>query len=168
MRKSIMCLALAAPLLCAAPSWAAINTFNAFLYGANEVGPGDPDGYGIASVSIDTDALTVTWSILALNVDMPLTGSHIHSAPAGINGPVIVDFSGSVIGTGLHDLDLASITSVNSMNFYVNIHNATYPAGAIRGQLQYAGTAMPVPEAGTSAMLLAGLGVMGWVLKRRR
>lgn len=166
MRKTMLCLALVAPLVCT-PSFAAINTFVANLYGANEVGPGDPDGYGVATVSIDTVGLTVSWAILALGVDMPLTGSHIHAAPAGVNGPVIVDFSGTLAGSGLSDPDLASITPGNAPNFYVNIHNSSYPAGAIRGQLQFVGTTLPVPEPGTYAMMLAGLGVLGFLAKRR-
>ena len=168
MRKSILAIALAAPLI-SAPALASIDTYTAFLYGANEVTPGDPDGFGVATVSIDNIGLTVSWSILALNIDLPLTGAHIHTGAAGTNGPVIVDFSGSVIGAGLFDTDLASITPVSAPGFYVNLHNALYPAGAIRGQLQYVGTATPpVPEPGSYALMLAGLGVLGFVALRHR
>ena len=119
-------------------------------------------------LAIDNVANSVSWTILANNVLLPLTGAHIHSGAAGTNGPVIVDFSGSFSGDGLVDSDLASITPLTASNFYVNIHNAVYPAGAIRGQLQYITTvSLPVPEPESYALLIAGLGVLGYVAKRR-
>lgn len=168
MFKSILSSAAAAVTLACAPAMAAIDTYSAFLYGANETTSGDVDGFGVATVSIDNVALTVSWAILALNVDLPLTGAHIHSAPAGVNGPVIVDFSGQFTGSNMYDADLASITPAGAANFYVNLHNALYPAGAIRGQLQYVGTATPpIPEPGTYALMLAGLGSVAFLTRRR-
>ena len=77
------------------------------------------------------------------SLPFPLTGAHIHEAPAGIAGPIIVDFSGQLNGTGLADLNLADVLA-NPTNHYVNLHNADFPAGAIRGQL---GAPIPVPSA---------------------
>lgn len=167
MRRSVLALAVAA--VAAMPAQAAIDTYVATLLGANEVPAADADGFGVAAVTIDNVALTVSWSILALNIDMPLTGAHIHAGPAGVNGGVIVNFSGQLTGTGLFDADLASITPANAADFYVNLHNAAYPGGAIRGQLQYVTTVNPpIPEPGTYAMLLAGLGAVLMVAGRRR
>ena len=169
MKKSVLCAALFAAPFMATPALAAIDTYTAFLYGANETGVGDPDGFGVATVLIDNQALTVSWSIMANAIDFPLTGAHIHAAPAGTNGPVIVDFGGSLTGSQMYDADLASITPVNPSSFYVNLHNAMYPAGAIRGQLQYVGTAMaPVPEPETYALMLGGLGLVGFLVRRRQ
>ena len=47
---------------------------------------------------------------------------------------------------------------------YVNIHTALNPAGEIRGQLI---EVTPIPEPGTYAMLLAGLGLLGFMARRR-
>jgi hypothetical protein len=167
MRKTLYSLAAVAALACF-PAHAAIDNYVASLYGANEVGVGDPDGFGSALIAIDTFANTVNWSILALNVAFPLTGAHIHQGVAGVNGGVIVNFSGSVTGSGLFDTDLTSITPATASGFYVNLHNTAYPSGAIRGQLSYVSTVSAVPEPETFAMLLAGLGVVGWVGARRR
>ena len=164
MRKTFIGLA-ASALLAATPAHAVINSFVAFLSGANEVGAGDPDGFGIATVVIDASANSVSWSFLANNIDVPLTGSHIHSGPAGVNGPVIVNFSGTLSGNGLIDSDLASITPANAALFYVNLHNAVFPGGAIRGQLQFVGS---IPEPATYGLMLAGMGVVGLVARRRR
>ena len=164
MRKTLMALA-ASALLAAAPAHAVINSFVAFLSGANEVAAGDPDGFGIATVIIDVSANTVSWSFLANNIATPLSGSHIHNGPAGVNGPVIVDFSGTLSGNGLIDADLALITPSNAASFYVNLHNTAFPGGAIRGQLQFVGS---VPEPATYGLMLAGMGAIGLLARRRR
>ena len=169
-KKSLLCAAVvaAAPFM-ATPAAAAIDTYTAFLYGINETGGGDTDGFGVATVLIDNSALLVSWSIMANNVELPLTGAHIHAGGAGMNGPVIVDFSGNYTGSRMYDADLASITPMNAGSFYVNLHNATVPAGAIRGQLQYVGTAMaPVPEPETYALMLGGLAAVGLLVRRRQ
>ncbi len=166
MRKSLIALAAMSALACGAAN-AAIDNFVAYLYGANETGGGDTNGFGLASVSIDRPTNTVSWAILAQDIDLPLTGAHIHSAPAGVNGPVIINFSGSLNGTVV-DADAAGVTQATAGSFYVNLHNAAYPAGAIRGQLAYVGTANLVPEPQTYALLIGGLGAVGLVAWRRR
>ena len=164
MRKTLIGLA-ASALLAAAPAHAVINSFVAFLSGANELAAGDPDGFGIATVIIDASTNTVSWSVLASNIETPLSGAHIHNGPAGVNGPVIVNFSGAFSGNGLIDADLALITPANAALFYVNLHNAVFPGGAIRGQLQFVGS---VPEPATYGLMLAGMGAIGLLARRRR
>lgn len=46
----------------------------------------------------------------------------------------------------------------------MNIHNAVFPGGEIRGQLLQV---TAVPEPGTWAMLAAGLGLVGLIARRR-
>lgn len=174
MRKTLIGLA-AAFAFVALPAHADINSFIALMNGANEApGVGDPDGYGIGSVIIDTAANTVSWSFLVNNIAMsndiamPLAGAHIHAGAAGVAGPVIVNFSGQLSGANMFDVDLASINSGNAADFYLNVHNADFPAGAIRGQLQFVGSIAAVPEPATFAMLFSGLGVVGLLARRRR
>jgi len=167
MRKTLCSLAAISALACF-PAHAAIDNYFAALYGSNEVGAGDPDGFGSALLAIDNVNNSVNWTILALNVAFPLTGAHIHQGNAGVNGPVIVNFSGNITGSNLIDNVLASITPGSASGFYVNLHNADFLGGAIRGQLAYVGTVSAVPEPETLAMLLAGLGLVGSVVARRR
>lgn len=142
MRQSLWVSALFAVAMGAAQ--ASVAVYYTGLYGANECaggtcGLGDPDGYGAATVMIDNTTNRVTWSSLGFNIVTPLTGAHIHNAPAGVAGPIIVDFGGQFAGNVVSP-NAATITPATAANRYVNLHNSVYPAGAIRGQLIYAST----------------------------
>jgi hypothetical protein len=100
--------------------------------------PGDPDGIGTATITLDsgTGRVCVRWRMI--NVD-PLTAAHIHQAPVGVAGPVVVPLPVPV-GSASSGCTTANRTVVqniidNPSAFYVNVHNPTYPGGALRGQL---------------------------------
>lgn len=115
---------------------AALIPFRVNLTGTQEVpGPGDPDGTGVALLIFDSAANRVDWRFAVENVDTPLTGAHIHIGAAGVSGPVTINFSGQLSGSVV-DVDVAGVLA-DPTNFYVNLHNATFPLGAIRGQLVY-------------------------------
>ncbi len=65
-----------------------------------------------------------------------MTGAHIHEAPAGVAGPIVVPLSPPV-GDGCVPASRELIKEIrkNPESFYVNVHTAGRPAGAIRGQL---------------------------------
>src|SRR5688572_8347637 len=102
----------------AMPSHAAIIHLVADLSGANEVSGGDPDGTGFADIFIDDEALTISWTITVSGIDEPVNLAHIHQAPAGVDGPVVVDFDGQLTGTDLFDEDLANVLA-DPAGFYV-------------------------------------------------
>ena len=68
--------------------------------------------------------------------------AHIHRAPAGSPGPVVIGFNPAVNGLSgcvSADPDLIKTIRQNPEGFYVNVHTAEFPAGAVRGQLSHPG-----------------------------
>jgi CHRD domain len=106
------------------------------LSAANEVPPNTSNATGIGTIHIGPDG-AVTGSITVAG--MAPTAAHIHEAPVGKNGPVIVPFAkigenafAPAPGARLTD---AQYQSYLAGNLYVNVHSATYPGGEIRAQL---------------------------------
>lgn len=114
--------------------------FTTSLTGAAEVNAqgvpnqGDPDGSGAASVRINAGLREVCWTITASGVD-PITAAHIHVAPPTAPGPIVVPLNPYSGGCTIIDRELALAIITSPGGYYVNVHNATYPAGALRGQL---------------------------------
>ena len=107
-------------------------------------GVGDPDGTGTAKITINPGQRRVCWHITVNNIAAPTRG-HIHNAPAGRNGPIVVGFfepetvdldgcTGDEPSPAFTRELLIDIIQ-NPQNYYVNVHNADFPGGAIRGQL---------------------------------
>ena len=110
------------------------------LSGVEEVPPADPDGTGFAHISLNSGTGEVCWSITASDITLPATAAHIHEAPAGVNGGVVVtlsppDESGMASGCTIADTALVKDIRKNPAEYYVNVHTTDYPGGAIRGQL---------------------------------
>lgn len=109
------------------------------MTGADErPGPGDPDGSGTAVFTVNPGQSEVCYVLTVENID-PATAAHIHRAPATDPGPVVVPLaapaSGTSSGCATVDRDLALELIQSPGDFYVNVHNPAYPAGAVRGQL---------------------------------
>ena len=120
------------------------------LTGLQEVpGPGDPDGTGTVEVRVDPRNGEVCWNLYARQIDAA-TAAHIHRGAAGVAGPPVVplttpDTAGRSQGCQILDLALARQIHARGYDYYVNVHNAPHPQGAIRGQLQGAGPIRPQP-----------------------
>ena len=113
----------------------------AVLDGANEVAAGHPDGTGIAKLRLNQGKRRVCYRIQVNDIG-PATAAHIHSGAAGVNGGVVVtlgtpDETGYASGC-VHDVERSLIKDMrkNRSQYYVNVHNEEFPAGALRGQLQ--------------------------------
>ena len=108
------------------------------LTGAAEVPPADPDGTGSALITVNIGQREVCWDLSVSDIE-PATAAHIHEAPAGVNGDIVVFLSpptdGSSSGCTGVDRALAKDILKNPEEYYVNVHNAEFPGGAVRGQL---------------------------------
>ena len=128
------------------------------LSGAAEVpGPGDPDGAGSAVTAVDaTSNRACTW-ISVTNIDLPATGFHIHSGAASVAGPVVVPFASPTTAVAAACGSASSATTSGLVNtptaFYVNVHTAPFPGGAVRGNLSIR-PAQVIPVAATTPIVL--------------
>jgi hypothetical protein len=120
----------------AAPATAAGGRpFTVDLTGAAEVpGPGDPDGSGTAHVTVNPGTREVCWEIEVSGIDDVLA-AHIHVAPAGVAGPVVVPLNPYTDGCASVSRELALALLRSPDEYYVNVHTVAFPAGALRGQL---------------------------------
>lgn len=112
---------------------------SATLAGAAEVpGPGDADGAGTAELRVNPGQMQVCYTLAVTGIDMA-RAAHIHEARAGAAGPVVVTLNapagGSSEGCVSVSRELAMELIQTPQDYYVNVHNATFPAGAVRGQL---------------------------------
>jgi hypothetical protein len=110
------------------------QSYSAVLTGAAEVPAADPDGLGFAVVTIS--GTTLNYTIFVQNIGAP-TAAHIHTGAAGQNGNVFIGFNVNTLTNGTIPIttEAANAINANPSGFYVNVHNAEFPNGAIRGQL---------------------------------
>ena len=116
-----------------------VTVLRAELTGEEEVpGPGDPDGSGSATIIVIPATNTICYVLTAESI-APATAAHVHVAKRGEAGDVVVPLEpptyGASGGCTQADPELVSNIQENPENYYVNVHNEPYPAGAIRGQL---------------------------------
>ena len=147
---------------------ASMITFTASLDGAQQVPSNMSTATGSGTVVLDdiADTITVDLSFSGLTGG-PATAAHIHGpGAAGTNAPIIFPFTGvpaatsGVIPEQMFSITPTQITELEAGLFYMNIHNASFPSGEIRGQLTQ------VPEPGTLTLL--GLGAFGLAFSKGR
>jgi hypothetical protein len=113
--------------------------FTATLDGASEVPRlGDPDGMGTATIRVNPGRGQLCYSITVSGIE-PAVAAHIHEAPAGTAGPVVFGLTAPTGGTSQGCVAISREFAKEFMkspgDYYVNVHNAEFPGGAVRGQL---------------------------------
>lgn len=125
------------------------------LRGENEVPPIDTNTRGRFLLHVDPDGVSAEYSLHVTDGER-ITQAHLHCAPAGANGPVVVFLAGlhaqgwDVDGRWIGNATLTDANVVNPAcgatlaevleqarigNVYVNVHSVAQPAGVVRGQL---------------------------------
>jgi hypothetical protein len=97
---------------------------------------GDPDGSGTAMIIANPGQRTICYELQVSGID-PATASHIHLLATGA---IVVPLEAPTGGTAegcVENLDRALVLAIlkNPGAYYVNVHNAEYPGGAVRGTL---------------------------------
>jgi len=100
---------------------------------------GDPDGTGSALITVNRGQREVCWDVSASGIE-PATASHIHRQEPGFRGPIVVPLTPPVTGRSTGCVSVNDDVLLNDLvqspeSFYVNVHNAQYTFGAVRGQL---------------------------------
>lgn len=131
--------------------------FVAPLSGAQEVPAVETRARGNATFRLSADGTQIHYKLIVANI-REVSAAHIHLAPAGVNGPVVVWLfgpapegittngilaEGTITGANLvlsfggtmDDL----VAALRAGDAYVNVHTSAYPPGEIRGQIRPAG-----------------------------
>ncbi|MCC7437805.1 MAG: CHRD domain-containing protein [Armatimonadetes bacterium] len=135
--------------LTATAQQAFVVTHKAILTGENEVPTTDSKGFGIAIMKVDYAAMTMEYRISVTNLGEPVTEADFHLGESDSTGPAVHPInwhSDAQTVTGTWQVTEDQIMSIEWGGIYLNIHTATHPAGAIRGQV------IKIPNA-TSRML---------------
>ena len=124
--------ALVALFLAAGPARAADVT----LSGAAEVPPVTTAAKATAHIVVTADGAV---SGMVMTEGVQGTMAHIHAAPAGKNGPVIIPLTAGpggewLVPAGAH-LDADQLKAYHAGGLYVNVHSTAHPGGEIRAQL---------------------------------
>ncbi|HET9628320.1 MAG TPA: CHRD domain-containing protein [Novosphingobium sp.] len=130
-------LAVLAGALAAGPAVAAPVKLTATLTGAAETPPGKADGTGGFTVTVDPETNDFCYSLWADKIGKP-TMAHLHTGAAGVSGPPILtlEVTGKDSDECLAvDKDKLDPIVANPTGYYVNVHTADFPGGAVRGQL---------------------------------
>ena len=109
----------------------------------------DGNGRGRAAVTMDSRRRTVCFNLRWSRIGQPFA-AHIHAGRRGQDGPVVVGFFQAASPEGavpnyvrgvrgcVPDVPRSLIRDIrqNPRTYYVNVHNARFAGGAIRGQLR--------------------------------
>lgn len=146
--------------------------------------PGEEGATIEADMTIDTETGEITYTVTLAGNSEEAAAAHIHQAPPGEAGDVVVPLDHAAINAGEEALataepDVAAAIAANPGDYYVNVHSGSFPGGFARAQLE-AATPGSVPagdgSSATSALpaligvglLVAGAGAVAFGVARRR
>jgi hypothetical protein len=118
------------------PALASVPQHQVTLTGAAErPDPGDHNGRGQFTWSVDGNRVCYLLSVTKFGTALQ---AHIHRGGKNVAGPVLVTLvppKPASAGCATVSAALAHNLRVHPRRFYVNVHNAKFPAGGLRAQL---------------------------------
>ena len=140
----------------------AVQNFAAELSGDEVVPPVETDARGLAKFQLNKAGDELSFRLNVANIENVI-GAHIHSAPSGENGPIVVFLFGNpltdavtlngtlaegtitssdVVGPLAGDFD-ALLEAMKNGNTYVQVHTVENRPGEIRGQIDHGNAVRP-------------------------
>ena len=142
MRKAVIglvisLLALVGVLAASAATSATGTKFEVALKGSNESPAAPAANKGKVELTLNAKSGRVCWEFKLAHIDGRPSQAHIHKGKRGVSGNVVVPLGGTYKRQGCTTASKALVTSIlrTPAGFYVNVHNAKHPLGAMRGQL---------------------------------
>ena len=107
------------------------------LRGGGEVAPGPAAGSGTAVLRLNPKTGNACWTLAVGGVGTALS-AHVHKAPPGEEGPVVIPLGDRFSLKGCVLAPRKTVTGVarHPRAYYVNVHTRKYLNGAVRGQLR--------------------------------
>jgi hypothetical protein len=128
---------LAMALVAAAATGSGTTKLEAALRGSKERPAAPASNRGRAELKLNSATGKVCWEFYVTKIDGKPMQAHIHKGGKGVSGNVVVPlgarFKREGCTTAAKSLVRAILKSPGT--YYVNVHNAKHPAGAMRGQL---------------------------------
>jgi hypothetical protein len=133
----VVAASLAATLAAGAATDAGTTKLEANLRGGNERPSAPASNRGKTEVRLTPSSGRVCWETTITKIDGKPNASHIHKGRKGVSGNVVVPLGAGFKRQGCTTAAKATVRAIltNPGRYYVNVHNAKHPAGAMRGQL---------------------------------
>jgi hypothetical protein len=112
-------------------------TFEVALKGKNEAPAAPASNKGKVELKLNTATGKVCWEFKLAKIDGKPNQAHIHKGKAGVAGNVVVPLGANYKRQGCTKAAPSLVKSIagHPGSYYVNVHNAKHPLGAMRGQL---------------------------------
>jgi hypothetical protein len=107
------------------------------MKGSNESPSAPASNTGRAEIKLNAATGKVCWEFYVKKIDGKPTAAHIHKGAKSVAGPVKVPLGTTYKREGCTTAAKALVRSILASpgTYYVNVHTAKHPAGALRGQL---------------------------------
>jgi len=136
------------------------------LTGSQQVPPVVTEAFGQCTADLDDAATTL--SIECNHTATGATAAHVHQAPAGENGPVLIELGDPASPFSLNPtLSPRDVADLVAGFLYVNVHTEENPDGEIRGQIVVsAPSVIEIPTLGEWGLLLLALSLAAVAARR--